>query len=117
MLELKEFFKIISEENPPGLGAPPSTGGSAAPSDAPPPSGSAGSPTDALGAGAPAGLPSPLGGGPSLSPSSAGAPSDPMGLGSPTGGATPSGDAKTAPINLKTGFDALDFYFNKKNKT
>ena len=111
MLELSEYLKLINEEDAPGLGAPPAGGApaGAAPAGgdlgAPPAGGAPPSPAGDLG-GLSAGA-APLG-----APSAAPPPDMSGGLGSPTptGGTT---DAKTAQINLKDGWDALEKYFKK----
>ena len=106
MLKLLDFLKLIKEEDAPGLGAPAPTG--AAPATDPAADPGLGAPADAgMGLGMGAGMGAAM---------SAGSPpsSDPSGLGSPSPAVT--SDAKTAPINLKDGYDALDYYFNKKDK-
>ena len=108
MLKLLDFLKLIKEEDAPGLGAP--AGAGAAGSAAAPAGGAAPAADPGLGAPADAGMSSAMGGGMGAGPP----PSDPSGLGSPSPAVT--SDAKTAPINLKDGYDALDYYFNKKDK-
>lgn len=107
MLKLLDFLKLIKEEDAPGLGAP--AGAGAAPAAAAP-SGAAPAADPGLGAPADAGMSSAMGAGMGAGPP----PSDPSGLGSASPAVT--SDAKTAPINLKDGYDALDYYFNKKDK-
>ena len=103
MLELSEYLKIINEEDAPGLGAPPSAAGDTSGSPA------AGTSPTATPAG---GLGDLATGAAPLSAPSAGLPSDMSGgLGSPTAGGI--SDAKTAAINLKDGWDALEKYFKK----
>ena len=108
MLKLLDFLKLIKEEEAPGLGAP--AGGAPAPAGGAPAGGAAPAADPGLGAPADSGMSSAMGGGMGAMPPS----SDPSGLGSPSPAVT--SDAKTAPINLKDGYDALDYYFNKKDK-
>ena len=111
MLKLLDFLKLIKEEDAPGLGAPAGAAGAVPAGGAAAPAGGAAPAADpGLGAPADAGMSSAMGGGMGAGPP----PSDPSGLGSASPAVT--SDAKTAPINLKDGYDALDYYFNKKDK-